>query len=168
MSDVQNKLHLEIKAAEVFKATLQDIAGDDVDLIRDMIEGETNLRPLIERADKQMCFDAALVDGVAFAIKTLGERKSRIEKRIEMTRAACLTAMEISEIKSLETPTGTLTCKAIPPSATITDEAAIPARFWEQQDPKIDKRAVLDALKAKEEIPGAELSNGGITLQIRR
>jgi hypothetical protein len=46
----------------------------------------------------------------------------------------------------------------------------VPAGFWRRGDPKLDKKALLDALKALpkgEHIPGAELSNGGATIQIR-
>jgi Siphovirus Gp157 len=49
----------------------------------------------------------------------------------------------------------------------ILDEAILPAKFWKAQDPKLDKKAVLDALKAKEDVPGASLSNGGETISIR-
>jgi hypothetical protein len=53
------------------------------------------------------------------------------------------------------------------PKAIILNEADIPSKFWKAQDPKLDRKAVLDALKAKEAVAGAELSNGGETIQIR-
>jgi hypothetical protein len=49
----------------------------------------------------------------------------------------------------------------------IVDEAAIPADFWKPSDPKLDKKAVGEALKAGREVAGAMMSNGGETLQVR-
>lgn len=167
MSDAVHMLSLETKAAEILKLSLQEIAGDDETLIRDTIEGETSLRPLIASACEQIITDGGLVKGIAEVIKALSDRRDRIEKRIGMTRVACLTAMQVAELRTLETPSGTLSRKSIPQSAIIMDEAAVPSGFWKPQDPKLDKKAVLDALKAGEIIPGAQLSNGGETVQIR-
>lgn len=167
MSDIQHRLHKEIKAAEVLKATLMDIAGDDETLIRDTLEGATNFHELLAKSCEQIVTDGGLVKGIQDTIKNLQDRKDRIEKRIAMTRTASLTAMEIAEIKSLETPTGTLTRKPVPQSAMILDESSVPASYWKAQDPKLDKRAVLEALKSGADVPGCQLSNGGETLQIR-
>jgi hypothetical protein len=97
----------------------------------------------------------------------LAARRDRIEKRIALRKVAILVAMQSGEIQKIETPAGTISRKAVPPSALILDEAAIPAEFWKPQDPKLDKKAVLDALKAKQDVPGAQLSNGGETIQTR-
>ena len=98
MDNTGHRLHVEIKAAEVLKATLQDIAGDDADLIRDTLEGETSLRELIAKSCEQVVADGGLVNGIAEAIEGLKARKDRIEKRIAFTRTACLTAMQIAEL----------------------------------------------------------------------
>jgi hypothetical protein len=75
--------------------------------------------------------------------------------------------MQSGEIKTVETPAGTITRKSVPPSVLIVDEAAIPADYWKPSDPKLDKKAVGEALKAGREVPGAMMSNGGETLQVR-
>ena len=167
MANVDHLLHKHTRAADVLKEQIREIAGDDTDLIRDMIEGETPLRDLIAMGAEQNVIDSALVAGISEAMTTLRQRKERIEQRIELRRVALLVAMQSAEIKTIETPAGTLTRKAVPPSALILDEAAIPSGFWKASDPRLDKRAVLDALKAGNEVPGAQLSNGGETLQIR-
>ena len=74
---------------------------------------------------------------------------------------------QLEMLRKLELPTATLSIKAVPAKAEITDEALLPSKFFKAQDPKLDKKAVLDALKAKEDVPGAVLSNGGETLSIR-
>jgi hypothetical protein len=92
------------------------------------------------------------------------------------------------------TPAGTVSLKAVPPKAIIHEEAEIPARFWQPQAPKLSLKDLTEALKAREAalakplaladpsarsealrqvdetyspIPGAALSNGGQTVQIR-
>jgi hypothetical protein len=167
MVDLGNRLHLETKAAEVLRKSLDDIAGDDLDLIRDTMEGETSLRELISKTAESIVFDGGLVKGIGETLKALQERKDRIEKRIAIKRVASLAAMQIAEIHTLETPAGTLTRKAVPSSVLVLDEAAVPAIYWKPQDPKIDKTAIKDAIKAGEIVPGCQMSNGGETLQIR-
>lgn len=165
--DIDHKLHQAIQAADVLKAQLQEIAGDDVEVIRDTIEGEIDLRGLICLAAQENVTDAAQVNGIEDLIAKLRDRKDRIEKRIGMRKVAIHTAMQAGEIQKIETPAGTISRKAVPPSALILEEAQIPSEFWKPQEPNLDKKAVLDALKAGTAVPGAQLSNGGETIQVR-
>lgn len=168
MADIDHLLHKHTRAAEVLKEHIREIAGDDdLDLVRDMIEGETPLRSLIEWGVEQNVSDAAIVDGLAAAITRMKERKERIEQRIELRRVALLTAMQTAEIQKMETPSGTISRKAVPPSALIIEESAIPSEYFVTPEPRLDKRAVLAALKDGKDVPGAQLSNGGETVQIR-
>ncbi len=165
--DIDHALHQATKAADVLKEQLREIAGDDLDVIRDTMEGEIDLRGLISLAAEQNLADAAIVSGVDDAMSRLRERKERYEKRIGMRRAAILAAMASGEIKNLETPAGTLTRKAVPPSPVYYDESMIPSEFWKPSDPRLDKAAVKEALKAGREVPGAMMGNGGETLSVR-
>ena len=166
-ASASHAMHLEIKAADVLRAHIADIADGDEILVRDTIEGQTSLRELIAIVCSEIVIDGVQVNGIASLMNSLKDRKVRIEQRIAMKRAACLAAMSIAEIKTIETPSGTLTRKNVPQSALIIDEAEIPAKFWKPSEPTLDKRAVLDALKSKEVVPGAQLSNGSETLQIK-
>jgi len=58
--------------------------------------------------------------------------------------------------------------KAVPQKLIVTDESQIPTRFFKPQPPKLDRKELLDALKIGETVPGADMSNGGTTIQIRR
>lgn len=167
MSEIDYRLHRAIEAADVLKAHLREIAGDDLDAIRDTLEGEIDLRGLICLAAEQNALDVAQVNGIATLIDDLRARKDRIEKRIAMRRVAIHAAMQSGEIPSIETPAGTITRKKVPPAVLILEESAIPAEFWKPSDPKLDKKAVGDALKAGREVPGATMSNGSETIQVR-
>jgi hypothetical protein len=167
MSDLQRTLKDETEAARVLLANLRDIIGDDEEAAATVVEGETDLFETLAAAVEQIAMDEARAESVASVIKRFSERKSRLEARAERGRAAVAVAMDMVGIKKADLPHAVLTVKATPPKAIVTDEAAIPSRFWKPSDPKLDKKAVLDALRAGEKIDGAELSNGGTTLQIR-
>lgn len=47
-----------------------------------------------------------------------------------------------------------------PPSVTVMDEKTVPAMYWVQPPPVLDKQKVLAVLKAGEAVPGAELYRG--------
>jgi len=148
-------------------AIYRDIIGDDDEARADFVEGQTDLLELIKVAADQLFADAALVDGIDEAVDRLKERAHRIKERMERVRTLITAAMETSAVKKIETPVATLTLKAVPPSIRVTDESAIPAVYWRQSDPTLDRRALLAALKDGEAVAGAELSNGGVTLQMR-
>lgn len=167
MTDMSHRLIQETKAAEVLREQIKTIAGDDEDVLRDSIEGETSIHELLEKVVEQVVNDVAMVESIGAVCKKLKERQDRIEKRISWFRTAAASAMEVAGIKKKETPFGTVSLKNVPPSVVITDEAAIPSEFWKVSDPKLDKKAVLEALKDNKPVPGAELSNGSISVQIR-
>jgi len=89
-------------------------------------------------------------------------------RRADIRRALIASALEIAELKKLETPAGTIFVRAFAPKAIINDESAIPSDYFETPAPKLNKSAVAAALKEGRDIPGATLSNGGSTIQIRR
>lgn len=162
-----SQLQRETEAARVLRAQLADLAGDDPDAIRDTLEGETNLHELIAKVIADVAADAAHVKGIEAHIAEMEARKERLKLRMQTARAAILNAMAIGEIKKLELPIATLSRKPVPPSVQIIDEALIPSEFWKRSDPRLDKKAIAEALKEKREVPGAMLSNGGETLAVR-
>jgi uncharacterized phage infection (PIP) family protein YhgE len=166
-ADLRTEIKNEAEAAKSLLANYRDVIADDDEAREDAIEGETNLKEAIGAAVARV----AEIDAMSEAIKTqadkLRSRRDRLENQAELLRAAIANAMQTAEIDKLELPSHTLTIKATPAKATITDEAAIPSKFFVPQDPKLSLKAVGDALKAGETVPGATLSNGGSTLQIR-
>lgn len=148
---------------------LRQMLGEDVDptLLLDTIEGETNLAEACAVVLEQTHEDEILIEGLDAKIKELQTRKGRMEKSIESRRGIILMAMDRAGLHTIRSPLGTMTARPTPPKTTITDEALIPARFWKPSDPKLDRAAVAEALKAGEAVPGAALSNGGLTLSVR-
>ena len=169
MSTIE-RLRQQTAAARALLTAYADILGDDAQAKHDAVEGETGLHEAIKAGIGRIVEVQGLVAGIDLALGTLKDRKARLEAQDERIRAAMLTAMEVSGLQKLETPLGTVSRRAVPPSVVVTDEHAIPPDYWVEQDPKLDKRALLQALKALppgEHIAGAELSNGGSTIALK-
>jgi hypothetical protein len=183
-----------MEAARLLREQIADIAAGDADFIRDTIEGETSLHEQIGALAASIAEDEAVADGIKALLDNLGARKKRLEARADVKRALVACAMEIGELRKIDTPAGTVSLKPVPPKLIPTEESDIPARFWKVGDPILDRKALGDALKARDAalkeaqavedqevralaiaaveaahppIPGATLSNGSLTISIR-
>jgi hypothetical protein len=166
MTDVAHDLFRETRAAKTLLAQLADIIGDDQQAAADLVEGETSLNEAIDAAVQKLVEDTAAVRGLKSMIEDLTRRQVRLEERIKNFRTALSVALEQAGRKSVEHPAVTISLRAVAASVAITDEAAVPSRFWKAGEPRLDKHALLEALKAKELIPGVSLSNGRTTLAL--
>lgn len=155
-----------VAAAELLTA-LGDDAQDD-DLAHDMIEGETDFFEAVERVLSEIDECEILTAGIKDMQKRLSDRLARVSNRADRLRGLIDQAFQMAEIKSHKFASATISTKAVPRKLIVTDESQIPARFYEPQPPKLDRKALLDAIKEGEAVPGADMSNGGTTIQIRR
>lgn len=167
MTDISHDLRIQGEAAKVLLANIRDVIGDDEDMAETAIEGETGLKEAISDAVNRIAELNAHQEAIDAQTKALKERRSRFESQALRIKAAIHVAMGQAELRKLELPQATLSIRAVPPKAEIINEAKIPSKFWKAKDPELDRKAVLDALKAKEDVPGAILSNGGETLAIK-
>jgi len=166
-ANIVGDLRRETEAARGLLANMRDIIGDDDEVVASTIEGETNLLEAIGQGVKRLAELDALMAATKTLIDGLRERQQRFDNQYGLIRDALAVAMESGEVKKIELPLATISLKRVPPSAIVGDEWLIPEKFWKPQAPTLDKRAVLEALKAGEVIPGATLSNGGQSLNLR-
>lgn len=195
----------ELAAAGVLKFQLKEIFGDDsdLDLLRDTIEGETDLHETVDRVLEQMAADEAHVAGIERFAQTMAARKKRIEDRLGTMGTMLKNALEIIEAPRLERPLALIFTRAKPAKVDVTDEAAIPSIYYKTPDPVLSKTELLKALKDRRDtlqqkhdeitervkagemseedaaeardaieaafppIPGAELEEGGTTVQVK-
>ena len=161
-------LEFELSAAEILIEQVKAISEEGDTLLADTVEGQTNILELIAAVDSSILDDDTYVAGIKLAVEKLNARKARIEGRAEMKRAVLANALDLIGKRSFETPTGTISLRDKPITAIVTDEASVPARFWKAQAPTLDKAALNAAIRAKEDVPGATISNPGFSLSIRR
>ena len=84
------------------------------------------------------------------------EKKKKAEKAVDSLKKMLLTYLNNTGKKKEQTTLFTVS-KGCSKSANITDESLIPAEYLIEQPAKVDKKAILAALKAGESIQGAEI-----------
>lgn len=100
-------------------------------------------------------------EAISQAAKLMRARAERLQERAESIRTYLLTNMQATGITKISCPFFTITLRKNPQRVDIYDEKAIPDRFrvWpEPPPPSIDKKALLDAMKAGEQVPGAGIA----------
>lgn len=108
-------------------------------------------------------------DAVEQRIKELSERKSRLLHTAQTMRDVVLQCMDIRGEKKIQSPALTLSVSQVKPGIVITDESAVPTRFFVPQPPKLDKATLKEAVLADGEVvEGVTVGNGKLTLSIRR
>jgi hypothetical protein len=150
LPDPRRDLEKELAAAGALKHQLREAFGDDdLELLRDTIEGETDLDGAIDKVLEQMALDIANVQGLEKFESTMAARRKRLSDRVETMRTMLLNALDIVEVQFVDRPIARVTRKSLPPKLLIVDEAAIPTRFFKQPDPVLSKADLTDAVKAR-------------------
>lgn len=94
--------------------------------------------------------------------KRLADRRRAIENKRDRIKEYLKLQMERVGKDKIKLPMATLALQNNPPAVHITDDKAIPAKYItiipEQHVP--DKKAILEALRAGNEVPGAEVTQG--------
>ena len=162
---IADKIRREATAA---RDLMQALAEYDEETRHDMAEGETSLFEAIDAALDEIDQCAEIEAGCAAQIDAYKARLDKFKTRAERLRGMIEQAMVVADVPSIRRPRATLTVKAVKPAPIVSDEAAIPSRFWKPQPPKLDKAAINQAVKDGETVAGVTMTNGGTTLQIRR
>ncbi|HEY8033907.1 MAG TPA: siphovirus Gp157 family protein [Methylocella sp.] len=192
--DPRFALSQELEAKQTLLDQLRALAVEDPDFLTDLIEGETDLLELIAALDASIVDDEILVDGAKTTLDKLQARKRSAENRMELKRRLLAHTLQQIGLKTLRTPTSTLTLADASLKAIPVAPEDIPARWWKPQPPHLDQNGLTKAIRAREKalkeaaaipdpeergralaevetlhpvIPGVTVSNGGITL-IRR
>lgn len=155
-------------AHHLLQAVAASLGTDDDELPQLVVAGETTLVEAIGSALDRIAELEGHCKSLALRKLELDERKSRFTVAIEALRTSICSALETTGMQKIELPSATVSCRRVPPSVVISEPGMIPASYLVPQPPIIDKRAVLAALKDRQVVPGAELSNGGTTIAIRR
>jgi hypothetical protein len=163
--DIAKALRREGDAARGLLDALGDLDGETR---HDTAEGETSLFEAIDAALDHLDDCTAIVAGCEAVARVYLERADKAKARMDRVRGLIEQAMLISGLPTVKRPLATLTVRDVKPKAMIADEATIPARFWRQPDPVLDKKAINAAVAAGEDVPGVTKDNGGTSLQIRR
>lgn len=153
------------RAAEALRTKLAGMSEEDWALT---VESETDFPEAVDKVLSEILETEALVLGLGTIQTSLESRHARYQERIKRLKEALCLAMQVGDVQKLERPSATLSLKRVPAGLVITDEKAIPLDYFVRQDPRLDRKALLAALKDKAEIPGVTLDNGHVTIALRR
>jgi hypothetical protein len=139
-------------------------SSDDLpaETIRDTLEGLEG--QLQEKAVSVAHFVRNLestADAIDEAAEAMRMRGTRLRKRAQSLQDYLLFNMQAAGITKIDSPYFTLIVKKNPPTVVIDSENLIPAQYMRQPDPPPppkpvpDKKAIGDAFKAGEDVPGA-------------
>ncbi len=147
---------------------LQAFPDVDEDTIRDTLEGISTLDELIAEIVRSALVDQALQTGLRGRLEDMRERLGRLELRETKKRELVLDAMNDVGLRRIEAPDFTVSARSGAPGLIITAEKEIPESFWLPQPPKLDRQALLGALKSGVAVGGVELSNPKPVLSVRK
>jgi hypothetical protein len=154
-----------LNAAVAVKAKIAAMT-DDRDVIRDTLEGETDLAKILDVLADNLGEAAALEEATKSRIDDLTKRRSALERRQDTIRALILEALETASLDTYVSPVATLSVRPLERSVLITAEHDLPTKFLVEQKMKPDKRAIKEALSGGLKVPGAQLTNGGSCLVV--
>lgn len=155
-----------ILEAERIKAWLISQGEEDPELIRDMIEGETDLLAIRDWAIGKYLNEKTFVEAIKTRIDDIAARKTAAEKRMDKMKLIITDCMNATGEKSYRGAEATISITVQKPKLIVTDESRIPEKFWKVKR-EINKTDINKAFAEGEEIPGTALDNGGTSTTVR-
>jgi hypothetical protein len=146
---------------------LIDYPSLDEETLRDTLEGITELNEMIAAVIRSALVDEALQAGLRTRLEEMRQRLTRFEERNAKKRHLALEAMTEVGLSKLEQPDFTASARRGSPALFFVSEHLIPRGYWIPQPPKLDRQALLAALKRGISVPGADLGNPKPTLSVR-
>lgn len=142
-------------------ADAEDLDEETVRNTLDALEGEIQVKAQSVAA---MTLNVeAWAQAADDAAKRISERAARARRRAAWLRDYLRANMQGAGLTKIESPEFTVAIRKNPASVQIADGIILPAKFMVQPEPpppRPDKRAILDALKAGEQIEGCQLVQG--------
>ncbi|MBX0320232.1 siphovirus Gp157 family protein [Shouchella clausii] len=143
-----------------------------LDKIDELEEGEIlsdeaikdTLESLTEPFDEKIENIAKAIKTMQYEAEVLKAEKDRLEKRrksvinasdrLKEYMQANMEAVDVQKVKGL---TLTVNIQNNPPSVLVEDESAIPEKYLIEQNPKIDKKSILEDFKNDQPVPGCTI-----------
>ena len=140
--------------------------SDDEELLQNMVEGSTRFYEVMEFFLCAMRENETLAESLSARIGKLRQRQTRLTHRAQFYRSLMHRLLERTGTRSVDLPEAKISVVNSPDKVIVTDEGAIPDAFCKiTKEP--NKVAIKAAIKSGTIIPGATLSNGGTTIQVR-
>ena len=133
----------------------------------DTLQGLSDLPEIIEEPIRSSLEDEALVHGLKWRLDIMNERLTRFRTRYEKKRELACWVMEPASVNKLEAVDFAVSLCEGGQRLEVSDSCRIPAAFLVPQPPKIDRIALVAALKCGEQVEGACLVTGTRFIAVR-
>jgi hypothetical protein len=90
-------------------------------------------------------------------IDRLAAKRNAITNSLDRLKAYAQTGMVALGLDKVSDSVFTVAMQANPPSVEVFDEDLIPGDYWVPVEPRLDKTRVKEAIKAGQDVPGAQL-----------
>lgn len=164
-----------MKAVSAYQSARDRLLSADTDLEHDeaalieLLGPETqDIDEILNRLVSASVHACAMADLAANQMTALAARRDRYKRRNEMLRAMAMEVLNVTGQRRFETPAFTVSIRGGIQSAVIQDIDTLPEVFVRLvTERKPERSAILAALKAGQDVPGATLSNGSPSIQVR-
>jgi hypothetical protein len=167
MSNPQNLQNEFNRFTELRRRLIEADPEIDETTLLDTLEGATNLHEALGEVIRSALDDEALANGLKLRVEAMRTRLERIETTSARKREVALAVMEEAGIEKILEPDFTISMRVQQPGLIVTNEAVIPEWYWIPQPAKLDRRKILDTLKAGTSVMGTELANSRVNLVVR-
>lgn len=159
----------ELYALEAIRARYAEAFAADPDFILEVADGETRLMEAIDAMLAHHLDDETMVEALEITERKIRERKERLKGRLEWRRGgfkSILTALRLNK-PSIQRALGTIALTRVAPHVEIFDDDKIPEALL-VPSVRPDKKAIKEQLEAGKEVPGARMTEAGVTVRISR
>ncbi len=161
-----SRIYEEIQKAHQIKEWLISEGEEDPELAADMIEGETDLKDLLEWSLRKYGDEQVFNSAVDERKKELTKRKASSDVRLEKLKEMMGRILEAWGHENHKGIDGTVGITKNPPKPIILDETLLPDIYVNIiRTPR--KADINDAIKAGAKIEGVGLDNGSQSITVR-
>lgn len=164
-----NAIYLDagfVKAEVTRLIELYPELADDETLRADVLEGETDINRIVEKALAERQEAEAMAAAIKARESDLSLRRARFERKSDAMKHLIKSVMQAGHLTKMTLPEATLSITKPRTSVTILDVDELPQGYFKTIR-QADKAAIKTVLERGENIPGAELALGDEGLTIR-
>lgn len=166
-----SRVHDEAIAARELIEALRAVPEVDAEAIDLTLESETNIKEALSKAIALRDEAELLAKQIDARVESMELRASLLRCRVERIETEIEQALELlpSDALPLRLPEATVTLQETGGKVIIPNDADVPDEWCKVEIKRTPRKGdILKALRAKQSVPGATLSNKTRTLRIKR